>query len=383
MKQLNLKAINFRPNLRILKNYIITFDDNLIELFDLNGNLLDNVKFTNRNIVNIEIINDNYIIVATSISILIMKINFDLLVFIEVLILKEPFKNICLIKKKNLLIIDSIYKIKIFDIINLDEKPIQTIYIGFNNSFLILNQNIFIIYNYENISFYQNIKGTKIYQLSSKLKLIRNKCLTKLNGKILLILLHNEILFTLNLRNMEIKQKIFLFQIINGYFVEYESFFHLYFSKFSGDYNIFYKNKNNIYLYNKNNLIYIKYINNEFQFIKTFEFDELKAIDYISNKYIKLKNIEINCIFNFIPYNKFYDIKLSDYENGILYYRPIIETKKALNVKKFFFKKESKNKNILINNKKAKKYKDIFIKKKNIKVNKIVNYSKSFKKKYR
>ena len=383
MKQLDLKAKYFRPNLRILKNNIITFDDKLIELFDLNGNLLDLVIFKNRNIVNIEIINDNYIIVATPLSILIMKISFNLLEFDEVL--KIPINNIFLIKKKNLLLIDSINEIIIFDIINLNEKPIQIIYHNnYNKSCLILNQNIFISYNNENISLYQNIKGTKIYQLSSKLKLIGNKCLTKLNGKLLLILLNNKKLYILNIRNMEIKQIYLPFLIVNIKDIEYKSFIS------SSDYinvnSFIYKNRDNIYIYIKGILYYINYINNEFQFIKSFEFDQLKAINYLSNKYNKLNNIEINCLYNFDFKEIIHDLiffYLNNNKDRISYCRPYIEIKKALNIKKFFFKKELRHKIILINNKKTKKYKDIFIMKKNLKTKKIVNYSNSFKKKYR
>ena len=382
MKQFDLKAKYFRPNLRILKNNIITFDDNLIELFDLNGNLLDFVIFKNRKIVNIEIINDNYIIVATFISILIMKISFNLLEFDEVL--KIPINNIFLIKKKNLLLIDSINEIIIFDIINMDEKPIQIIYNNkFNYSCLILNQNIFISYNFENISLYQNIKGTKIYQLSSKLKLIGDKHLTKLNGKLLLILLNNKKLYILNIRNMEIKQIYLPFLIVNIKDIEYKSFImfdYIYVNSF------IYKNRDNIYIYIKGILYYIKYINNEFQFIKSFEFDQLKAINYLSNKYNKLNNIEINCLYNSNFKEIIYDLiffYLKYNKDRISYYRPYIEIKKALNIKKFFFKKELRHKKILINNKKTKKYKDIFIMKKNLKTKKIVNYSNSFKKKYR
>ena len=384
MKKLDITTNYFRTNLRILKNFIITFDNNSIKLFDLSGNLLDNVKFTNRNIRNIEIINDNYIIVATSISILIMIINFELLEFIEVLILKTSINNIFLIKKKNLLLIDSINEIKIFDIINLNEKPIQIIYLNnCNNSCLIFNQNIFISYNYENISLYQNIKGTKIYQLSSKLKLIGNKCLTKLNGKILLILLNNKKLYTLNIRNMEIRQ-INLPFLINKKNIKYKSFIHMYFELFIDDNYFIYKNKDNIYIYIKNILYYIKYNNNEFQFVGLVEISVFQAIYYISYKYMKLNNIEINYIFNFD--SKIGDTNsFSDYKNGILYYRPNMETKKALNIKKYFFEKELKHKKILIDINKAKKYKNNFTMKRNLKAKtkKIVNYSKSFKKKYR
>ena len=81
---------------------------------------------------------------------------------------------------------------------------------------------------------------------------------------------------------------------------------------------------------------------------------------------MKLNNIKINCISNFN--SKIRDsISFSDYRNSILYYRPNIETKKALNIKEYFFEKELKHKKILIDINKAKKYKNTFTMKRNLK----------------
>ena len=131
MKIIKLSAYFSKHNLRILKNYIITFKYNSIELYDLKGNLLDNVIFRNRTIINIEIISDNYynlhcrgifekkyLIIALSFSLLIMKINFEVLEFHEVF-QYLPITNILLIKNKNLLVINSKFKMAIFDINNL------------------------------------------------------------------------------------------------------------------------------------------------------------------------------------------------------------------------------------------------------------------------
>ena len=379
MKIINLRANSFKPNLRILKNYIITFEDKIIELYDLKGNLLDNVIFRNRNIVNIEIINDNYMIVATSSSILIMKINFEFLEFHEVLII--PFysyiKNIFLIKNKKLLVICFETKMAIFDINNLNEKAIQVIY---NASFLNFNfnQNIFISSNYEYISLYQNIKGTQRYQLSSKLKIEGKKYLTKLNGQMLMILLNNELLYTMNIRNMKITQIKLPFQI--NYGTKYKELIYKFIEKYKIE-SFLYNNKNNIYIYAKDRLYYIKYINNEFQFIKSFEFDELNAINYISNKYIKLNYLKINCISNFKEtVFSFVILISSNYYERILYDRPN-KMIKMINIKKPFFKKEFTHKKIFVDIKKKNKNK--FIKKKNLNTKKIVNNPKSFKKNYR
>ena len=64
MKEIEVNITNLKPNLRIIKNYFIIFERNIIKLFDLNGNILDNIKFENIKIVNIEISNNNFIIVA-------------------------------------------------------------------------------------------------------------------------------------------------------------------------------------------------------------------------------------------------------------------------------------------------------------------------------
>ena len=84
---------------------------------------------------------------------------------------EEKIYNILNIKNTNLFVVSCGNKMKIYDINNANEKLIQII----NNkaiSFINLNQNIFISYNNEYISLYYNIKGSKIYQLSSKLKLV-------------------------------------------------------------------------------------------------------------------------------------------------------------------------------------------------------------------
>ena len=43
MKEIDLEAIDFKPNLRFLKNYFIVFESNKLKLLDYNGNLLDNI----------------------------------------------------------------------------------------------------------------------------------------------------------------------------------------------------------------------------------------------------------------------------------------------------------------------------------------------------
>lgn len=246
-----------------------------------------------------------------------------------------------------------------------------------------INKNNFICYNYENISLYKNIKGAKIYQLSSKINLIGNKSLTKLNEKILLVLLNHEQLYTINLRNMKIEEIKLPFIIhydkvmING---------QLFYESKSEPYSFIYNNKDNIYIYSDDILYHIKYNNNEFNLVESFKFNKLQVVNYISNNYIKLNNIVINCTNNLdFYYNNFFSIKydIDEFYNDIIYFRPQIElnTGKELNIKYLL---ESNNKETI--------YIKIFgeIKKKNksirrYKLNskKIINYAKSFKKKYR
>ena len=207
MNIIDVVATKFNPNLRILKNYIIIYEINLIKLLDLNGKLLDNIIFENCKIVNIEILNDNFIVIAFYFSILIMKINYyGLLAFHDTikLSIKEQISNILKIRNSNLFVISCKNKMKIYEINQSNKKLIQEINNG-SISCLNFHHNMFISYNFEYISLYQSIMGTKIYQLSSKIKLFGNKCLTKLNGKILLVLLDNYKLYAINLKSMEIE----------------------------------------------------------------------------------------------------------------------------------------------------------------------------------
>ena len=381
MKEIEVNITNLKPNLRIIKNYFIIFERNVIKLFDLNGNILDNIKFENIKIVNIEISNDNFIIVAFSYTILILKIKDKYLILHDTIrmTIEEKIDNIFNIKNLNLFIVSCENKMKIYDINNANEKLIQII----NNkadSFLNFNQNIFISYNNEYISLYHNIKGNKMYQLSSKLKLVGKKSITKLNKKILLVFLDNTKLYKINIINMNIEEidisfimmKLKLVWIICG---------------FPKDNAFIYSNKKNIYIYICFNLYYIKYINNKFEFIGTFHFSQLNAINYLSNKYIKLSNIIINCINKVFDDIYYYDDFNNYINDNINYCRPKIDSnsKKELNILLEPTKKRKsieKNQKIFINNKKKrkKKKKNKFI---NLYSKNIVNHPNRFKKNYR
>ena len=69
MKEIQYDANYYEPNIRILKNYIITFHNNLVILYDLIGNKLDEKKLLFDDIFSdlytiydICIINDNHLI---------------------------------------------------------------------------------------------------------------------------------------------------------------------------------------------------------------------------------------------------------------------------------------------------------------------------------
>ena len=393
MEVINLKAIDFKPNLRILKNYFITFDEHLIILYDLKGNILDNIRFINKYIINIEAINDNSILVVFSYIILILKINNK--EFHNMIKMPSNFKikNIIYIKNEKLLVVNFQNEIKIFDINNSNGEPIQVID-NSSPSCLNFNKKIFINYNYGSISIYQKIKGTKIYQLSSKLQLFGKKSFTKLNEKILLVLLEHQNIYAINMRNNKIEQ-IFFQNIINNKrtIINEQKSFSL--TNKAGFIDFIYSNKNNIYICEIYNFKYIKYINNEYKYIESFQLNELDSINYILKKYVKLNNLIFKCNENlysiyFDIHNinlRFYlilkDIQGFNYYNDdrylINYYKPKIKAnkEKKLSIKIFFepFIKYRTNKN---NIKRNNKYN--FLKKNKLNSKKIVNHPKSFKK---
>ena len=131
-KTIDVKVINYEPNLLILKNYIIVYDIGKIILYDLNGEKLneyiseyfwfdkiikinDNnfISFYSRTLYKIEINNNN-------IKVYILKI------FNNHLDLFDLIKNILFIKENNILIVSFLRYFKLIDIDTL--CPIQTIY---------------------------------------------------------------------------------------------------------------------------------------------------------------------------------------------------------------------------------------------------------------
>ena len=61
MAEIKIIAESFEPNIILLKNYIITFNNNLIILYNLNGLILDKIEI-NKKISYLYKIDNNYFI---------------------------------------------------------------------------------------------------------------------------------------------------------------------------------------------------------------------------------------------------------------------------------------------------------------------------------
>ena len=219
---------SIEPNIRILKNYAITFDENYLTLYDLKGNKLHTYNFF-YNIKNICTINTKFLLLITKrkiISLIIEKENVKIKEIKEITS-KGEFLDKCLTSipyysyeldslidndsktkkesliffslevyleelnyKKDNIIFDSFYSktnnllfvsygreiiiIKIDPINLLIQKRIQTIYIDRVDScsLLEINKNLFLVYDKDSIFLYQKINGIKTYELRAKLALI-------------------------------------------------------------------------------------------------------------------------------------------------------------------------------------------------------------------
>ena len=173
MKEIEITSNNYNPNMKILKNHIIKFNEQFIYLYNMEGNLLHSININL--IVNIEdicIINNNYLIGYTKYDLFKIIIKDDQF-YIKVINNKREgaYQNILdvIYSAKNELLIISYYShIEIRDINSLNENPIQKINIKY--SFLLnMNKDLFIAFNKKSISLYKKIIGTKYYQLSSKI----------------------------------------------------------------------------------------------------------------------------------------------------------------------------------------------------------------------
>ena len=388
MKELNIIAHNFKPNLRIIQNYIITYEEKQIKLFDSKANILDAYEF-DYYIKDIIIINENHFISVFKYGFYVIKINngyFEIKNIIDKGLKK--INDILFIKNEHLLVVSFDYKIEIYEVNNLIGEPIQKIYNKSNNLFN-FTKNIYINYNYDFISFFEKIIGTQLYQLASNIKLEGEKQLIKINEKILLVLLENKKLYKINRIKMKVEE-------IN---IPFENDYKIYF---------LYNNKENIYLHvrNKNfifkegymidfyeniDLYNIKYNNNEIKIINKLHLKDLEAINYIANKYIiKENNIKSNCTKNlglcFFCGNFHYNIsskfsfeniinrlKINIYKQKLLLFEKIEPDIKDKKDKKEMCKKQ---KYIGFKKKKEKRGRNYFNSKK-------IHQPNGFKKKYR
>jgi len=326
MQEIEITSNNYNPNLRILKNHIVTFNGLFIYLYSTEGNLLDSIKINyEKAIIDICIIN-NYYLIGFTVNDL-FKINIK----DEHLEIKD---NILGKKKKNLndndyifdeKILDAFYSeinkilvisydnhIEIRDFNFLNQKPIQIIYK--DNSFLLnMNKDLFITFDEDSFSLYEKITGTKYYQLLSKkvipIKLNKNYIrLLKLDNKTLMVSNNENILFLINIKTMKIIEEI-------------------YFMAYAGEIDFINKIENNIYISKNNILLEFNYIKGQMTLINTKEQNNLFSLNYVNNlfiekKYPKLYNkIKINCIENKIIPNNF-----------CLIFKFILETLKKIQV---------------------------------------------------
>ena len=153
MKLINIKAINFKPNIRILENYIITFKRNKIYLYNFSGDELDKIKLLS-NIDDICIVNNKFFIALSNYKLFGIKIN-NKLMENEILFDSSDIINSTIYLKSNrLLIVSFSNKIILFDIENIKGRPIQIIHTNSDNLYN-FNKNIFISYTYKNMQLYK------------------------------------------------------------------------------------------------------------------------------------------------------------------------------------------------------------------------------------
>ena len=258
MKEIEITSNNYNPNIKILKNHIVKFNEQFIYLYNMEGNLLHSININLiEDIIDICIINNNYLIGYTKYDLFKIIIKDDQLHIKDINNNREEemshdifvpiYQNILDViysAKNELLIISYNFHIEIRDINSLNENPIQKINIKY--SFLLnMNKDLFIAFNIKSILLYKKIIGTKYYQLSSKIIVPINldnnnyKRLLKLDNKILMVLT-NDIIYLINIKTMKICQEFFLLD-------------------YPGKIDFIYKIKDNIYVCKNNNLLELKY----------------------------------------------------------------------------------------------------------------------------
>ena len=293
MNDLTIISYNYKPNIRILNNYIIISYNNNIILYDLKGIKLDEIKIDIKNeIEDIYIIHNNYFIARTEHHLFKIIINNNKLEIKNYLKNYDNIFDFLYLKKYNLFILTFPNAITIFNDNSLNIESIQikkTKYLKTN--LMNWNDDIFIAYDYCNIIIFQKICGTKSYQVLSKLYLqLKNNVvpnfktrLLKLDSKILLISTQNCI-YLVNIKKMKKYQNLFFLTNRNKI-------------------NYIYKIENNIYIYKNNSLYIFKYFHNRINLIQIIKEQKIISYKYLLNldnkNYSNLKiNIKINLVIN-------------------------------------------------------------------------------------
>ena len=298
MKEIEITSNNYNPNIRILKNHFVIFNEECIYLYNMEGNLLDSI--IKKEIKDICIINNNYLIGYNNdydlFEIIIKKEHLEIKDIAEEMNNKMPFFfcfdkkifDILYSEKNKLLIISYDDHIEIRDIYSLNKEPIQKI--NKNSSFLLnINKDLFIAFNNESISLYQKIIGTKYYQLLTQkilpIKFNNNyRRLLKFDNKTFMVS-KDDILYLISIKTMKICQEFYLLD-------------------YPWKIDFIYKIKDNIYICKDNILLEFKYLGNEITLINTKNQNILFSFNYVNNlfvesKYPKLNNkIKFNCIKN-------------------------------------------------------------------------------------
>ena len=157
MGLINIKAINFKPNIRIIENYIITFEIDKICLYNFSGDELDKIKLLFY-IDDICIVNNIFFIAFLFDKIYGIKINNEQMESEILLDNQDKIRNTIYLKNNRLLVVSYSDKIILYDIENIKGRPIQIIY-TYSYNLYNFNKNIFISYTYENMQLYEIING--------------------------------------------------------------------------------------------------------------------------------------------------------------------------------------------------------------------------------
>ena len=320
------KAFNYKINIRIMKNHIITFNDNSITLYDLNGNFLHylNVPYF---ILDIRIINDNIFFLEFKNKLIFISIFDDELITIfDLSIIK--YIDFLYMKESNNLIISTFNNIMILYLNNFSSfKAIISQNINLKQRNLLkIKKNIFIAYNISYISIFKKKDTENIYQLVSTLRFGEINNLIKINSKTLLVSQIDQIYFVfldkmklelinlpltnMNLNNNE-EQKIYFMNSIDNY----------------------------VFLYKNNTFHILYYSNKNLKLITSIKQNEYNTLNYVYNFYIERKYPKVSIRIKLRDKN--FKFKDSFEENENIKFIDILgHTDPYTNINKIYFKKE-------------------------------------------